>query len=202
MSAAGSVSHWLARLKTGDPASAQPLWENNFRLLVQRPRQRLAGTPRHRRGGPGRQCLRQLLPRGGAGALPPRLHDRDGLWQVLVVLADRKAINLIHRERRARRGGGQVVDERALAGSASSAEGSPLEQLEDPEPTPEFGAQLAAACQRLFACLPDDELRWVALGKLEGYTVEEIAAKLGCVPRTADRRLRLIRSTWEKGAAP
>jgi DNA-directed RNA polymerase specialized sigma24 family protein len=36
---------------------------------------------------------------------------------------------------------------------------------------------------------------------MEGYTIDEIAAKLGCVARTVDRKLRLIRRTWEKEIA-
>jgi hypothetical protein len=31
---------------------------------------------------------------------------------------------------------------------------------------------------------------------MEGYGNEEIAAKLGCVPRTVERKLRLIRNLW------
>jgi DNA-directed RNA polymerase specialized sigma24 family protein len=139
--------------------------------------------------------------RGAEQGRFPRLHDRSDLWQLLVVITDRKAIDLVQHERRARRGGGQVLDEGALAGANSSAEASPLHGIADREPSPEFAAQLAEECQRLLACLDDDELRAVALWKLEGYTIEEIAAKLGCVPRTVDRRLRLIRSTWEKESA-
>jgi DNA-binding CsgD family transcriptional regulator len=33
---------------------------------------------------------------------------------------------------------------------------------------------------------------------MEGYTTEEIAAKLGYVPRTIERKLRLIRAIWTR----
>jgi DNA-directed RNA polymerase specialized sigma24 family protein len=59
----------------------------------------------------------------------------------------------------------------------------------------------ADACRRLLDRLKDPELRAVALWKREGYTIEEIAEKLGCVPRTVDRRLRLIRTAWEQESA-
>jgi hypothetical protein len=36
---------------------------------------------------------------------------------------------------------------------------------------------------------------------MEGYTIDEIAAKLGCVSRTLDRKLWLIRRTLEKEIA-
>jgi predicted transcriptional regulator len=37
---------------------------------------------------------------------------------------------------------------------------------------------------------------------MEGYTVEEIAAEVGRVPRTVKRWLRLIRRTWEQELGP
>jgi hypothetical protein len=36
---------------------------------------------------------------------------------------------------------------------------------------------------------------------MEGDTTEQIAAKLGCVTRTVERKVRLIRSLWEKEEA-
>jgi hypothetical protein len=36
---------------------------------------------------------------------------------------------------------------------------------------------------------------WV---RMEGYSVEEVAAKLGCAPRSVKRKLALIRTVWEK----
>ena len=42
----------------------------------------------------------------------------------------------------------------------------------------------------------------VALLKMEGYTVEEIGERLGYVPRTIKRKLRLIRGLWEQELTP
>jgi DNA-binding CsgD family transcriptional regulator len=33
---------------------------------------------------------------------------------------------------------------------------------------------------------------------MEGYTNAEIAARLGCVPQTVERKLRAIRRLWAK----
>jgi DNA-directed RNA polymerase specialized sigma24 family protein len=68
----------------------------------------------------------------------------------------------------------------------------------DPDPDPAFAALLEEECQRLLGLLDHGELQRVALLKMEGYTVEEIAAQLGRVPRTVKRRLQLIRQIWEK----
>src|SRR5262245_27439563 len=46
MSSAGSVSHWIGLLKTGDPIAAQKLWEGYFERLVRLARSRLRDLPR------------------------------------------------------------------------------------------------------------------------------------------------------------
>jgi DNA-directed RNA polymerase specialized sigma24 family protein len=73
-----------------------------------------------------------------------------------------------------------------------------LEEIVGPEPTPEFVAQVTEECQRLLRKLNDAELERVALWKMEGFTNDEIAGKLRCAPRSVERKLRLIRTTWEE----
>ncbi len=60
---------------------------------------------------------------------------------------------------------------------------------------------MAEAFANLLDGLGDESLRLVALGRLEGYTNDELAARLGCARRTVARRLDLIRQTW-LGSAP
>src|SRR5581483_11935475 len=119
----------------------------------------------------------------------PRLADRDDLWQVLVLLTVRKAANLREHALRARRGGGRVwlATDQAAGGEADAR--SLLAGVIGQEPTPEFSAQMAEECARLLDRLGEPELRTIALRKMEGYTNAEIAAELGCVPRTIERRL-------------
>jgi DNA-binding CsgD family transcriptional regulator len=50
--------------------------------------------------------------------------------------------------------------------------------------------------------LADDELRSVAVWKMEGDTTEQIAAKLECAPSTVERKLRRIRGLWAEGVTP
>jgi DNA-directed RNA polymerase specialized sigma24 family protein len=54
---------------------------------------------------------------------------------------------------------------------------------------------VAEECDRLLGLLNDD-LRSVALAKMEDYTNQEIAEKLGCSLSTVERSLRLIRKIW------
>jgi DNA-directed RNA polymerase specialized sigma24 family protein len=71
-----------------------------------------------------------------------------------------------------------------------------LEAIGGDEPTPELAAQLAEEYQRLMDKLGDSTLQSVATWKLEGYTDNEIAARLGCVARTVERKLARIRTIW------
>jgi len=198
-----SVTQWIDRLKAGDPAAAQKLWERYFRRLVGLARKKLRTAPR--RAADEEDVALSAFDsfcRGAEKGQFPQLNDRLDLWQVLVLLTARKAIDLAQHERRQKRGGGIVLDEAALPAPAdSSAPEAALERIEGPEPTPAFAAQVAEEYRRLLDRLDSPELRTVAMRKVEGYGNEEIAAQLGCGLRTVERRLRLIRSIWEQEAA-
>jgi DNA-directed RNA polymerase specialized sigma24 family protein len=195
-----SVTQWIDRLKAGEPDAAQKLWERYFRRLVGLARKKLRTAPR--RAADEEDVALSAFDsfcRGAERGHFSQLHDRLDLWQVLVLLTARKAVDLAQHERRQKRGGGAVLDEAALPGPAnSSAPRAALEQIEGPEPTPAFAAQVAEEYGRLLECLDSPELRTVAMRKVEGYGNEEIAEQLGCGVRTVERRLRLIRSIWEQ----
>jgi RNA polymerase sigma factor (sigma-70 family) len=111
---------------------------------------------------------------------PLHLTNRDDLWRLLATRTISRAIDLIRRHRP-----GEVPGEYKL------------EQLLTREPTPEEAAATADECQRLLDLLEEPELRQIALWKVEGYTNEEIAARLDCVPRTVERKVRRIRLLWK-----
>jgi DNA-directed RNA polymerase specialized sigma24 family protein len=136
--------------------------------------------------------------RGAQQGRFPQLRDRNNLWPLLVVITARKALDLVQHERRQKRGGGAVRGESALVGPDSPAREAGLGQVIGREPTPEFAVEVADECRRLLDQLGDTDLQSVALWKMEGYTNAEIAAKLGCVEGTVERKLRIIRGTWSK----
>jgi DNA-directed RNA polymerase specialized sigma24 family protein len=199
MSETGSVSQWIARLKTGEEAAAQSLWEGYFRKLVERARQKLAGIPR--RAADEEDVALSAFDsfcRGAARGRFPRLDDRDNLWQLLILIADRKVIDLLHHERCTRRGGGRVFAETDLSTDGEQSGATVLANLAGREPAPELVAQLTEECQRLLDRLGTSEMRSIALWKMEGYTVEEIAQRLDCAPRTVERKLQRIRTLWSE----
>jgi DNA-directed RNA polymerase specialized sigma24 family protein len=191
----GSVSRWLGPLREGDPAAAQQLWEQYFPRLVELARQRLHAAPRHEAAEDVALSAFDSFCRCAAHGRFPDLADRDGLWRLLVVITARKAA---HHNRDARRKKRDGVPSAAPAGDAEPT----LAQLVSREPSPDFAAQAAEECGRLLRLLGDGELEAIALLKMQGYTVEQIAQQLGYVSRTIKRKLRLIRTLWEQEIAP
>src|SRR5262245_5593415 len=112
---AGSVSNWLARLKAGDQAAAQPLWEGYSQRLVGLARARLPGAPR---GAADEEDVAlsafASFCRGAEAGRFPQVADRDDLWRLLVLFTAHKALDRIRHERRHKRGGGAVGNAGAL----------------------------------------------------------------------------------------
>lgn len=182
----GSITCWLDQLKEGDDKAAQPLWNRYFSRLVQLARDRLARSGR-RFADEEDVALSAFdsFCRDAQRGRFPALSDRHDLWRLLISITCQKAVDLMRREGAAKRGGDQLMDNMA-----------DLSALIDGEPTPEFAAMVAEEFQMLLNRLEDAELKAIALRKLEGYTNEEIAKLLDCVPRTIERRLQLIRGLW------
>jgi DNA-directed RNA polymerase specialized sigma24 family protein len=202
MSSAESVTTWVGQLRAGNRAAAQQLWERYFSRLVRLARGKLRGL---RPGAADEEDVAlsafDSFCRGAEQGRFPRLDDRNNLWDLLVVITVRKAVDLRQRETRQKRGGGKVAGESALDGLLGPADGGAgIEQVVGAEPTPALAAQVADEVRRLLRMLPTDQVRSVALMKLEGYTNAEIADRLGCAEATVDRRLGLIRSLWKESA--
>lgn len=199
MSSPDPVTEWLHRLKAGDRTNVQHLWERYYPKVVRLARQRLGSCPR-RAADEEDVALSAFnsFCKGVEEGRLPKLTDRDSLWAHLFLLVIRKAHYLTKKELSKKRGGGKVLDEADLHGQ----DGEPgLEQFLGREPSPELAAEVAEECGRLLSCLKDDELRSVAQWKLEGYTNDEIATKLGCVRRTVERMLSVIRGLWRNRLA-
>jgi DNA-directed RNA polymerase specialized sigma24 family protein len=204
MATAHSVTLWLRQLKQGDREAVGPLWERYFTRLVQLARSRF---PRAHDGGGQRtgralEAFASFCRRAEEDGFA-RLSDRDDLWQLLVVLAFRKRCNQIQHEQRQRRrpAGGRVCAASALERDGGE-QGALLTNLLGREPEPAVIVQAAEECRRLLAELGDEQLRQVALWKVEGFTNEEIAGQLGRSLATVERRLARIRRLWEKELTP
>jgi DNA-directed RNA polymerase specialized sigma24 family protein len=200
MSSSGSVTYWIRELQAGNHLAAQKLWEGYFHRLVKLARTKLKNRPR---GVADEEDVAlsafDSFFRGAEQGRFPQLSDRDDLWQLLVMITGRKVADLVQQECRKKRGGGKLRGDSVFGNPQDSSDHEAgFAQVIGSEPTPEFAAQVADECRHLFALLDDAELRAIALWKMEGYTNAEIAEKLGYVTITIERRLRLIRSLWQK----
>ena len=183
----GSVSRLLGGLRTGDEEAVRQLWRRYFRPLV-----RLAHSALSSKGCMPRDAedvalsafwaLCQQAARPDNGERLPRLLDRSHLWKLLACITARRAFDLARKEVRRRR----VVAEESVLGEEG------FEPFAGREPPPEFGAAVAD----LLECLPTDELRRLAVAKMEGRTNAEIARDLGRSLSTVERKLQVIRALW------
>jgi DNA-directed RNA polymerase specialized sigma24 family protein len=188
--ASDSVTRWISELKRGEASAAQRIWEAYFRRLVGLARARLHDAPRliADEEDVALNAFDSFC-RGAQKGRFPRLDDRHDLWQVLVLITVRKAINFRNYEARRSRGTGRV---RSLAELTPDG----LESIGSDEPSPELAVQLTEEYHRLMAQLGDSTLEHVATCKLEGYTNEEIATRLHCAISTVERKLARIRAIW------
>ena len=193
----GSITRWFDSLQAGDREAAQGLWQRFASRLIGLARARLQAAPR--RAADEEDAVLSAFDsfcRGAELGRYPQVQDRSDLWNLLVAITVRKVSDQVHHEKRQKRGGGAVLCEADLARRGDEA--GAFEDLIGREPTPQLAAEMAEQCHRLLALLADDDLRSIALLKMEGYTNDEIAGKLDCVRSTVQRKLNLIRSRWEQ----
>jgi len=183
--------------KAGDEAAAEELWRRYFPRLVGLCRKKLAQHPRRAQDEEDVALSAfESLWEGVQKGRFPQLSDRDDLWQLLVVIAARKAIDEIERGTRLKRGAGRVRGESGIVCDRTATDEYGIEQVIGNEPTPEFAALVTEEYNRLLESLGDKVLQTIANSKLEGYTNREIAESLGRSVRTIERKLRLIRKKW------
>jgi RNA polymerase sigma factor (sigma-70 family) len=188
------VTVWLAGMRRGEEAATEGLWSVYFRRLRGLARKLLRGRVRRTCDGEdvAASVFRSFFDRARAGEYS-RLRGRGDLWSLLAALTSNKCVDRMRHEGRAKRGGrAAAVELSRVAGLAGCADG-PLGR-----------AELADLRERFFAALEaceDPALRLIIQWKLEGENVEGIARRLGCVRRTVERKICLIREIWESEVA-
>jgi DNA-directed RNA polymerase specialized sigma24 family protein len=195
----GTVTRWIIALKAGDPAAAQALWERYFTQLVRLARAKLRSRYCPAADADEEDAALSAFDSFCAGIAHgrfPQLADRDDLWRLLVVITARKVWAQVQHRRRLKRGGHRVFSATERDVTEFGEGSNDLEQIVGSEPTPEFAAMVAEQYHHLLDALGDESLAQVALWRMEGYTNDEIAGRLGCAKRTVARRLDLIRKIW------
>ena len=182
METSQSITRLIRAVQDGSNSAIRPLLAAYFDRLVQLARKRLQNMPGL--GGYDEdlalRSFHSVYERLRDPSRPLELAGRDDLWRLLATRTISRAIDLIRQHH-----------------PEEVSRDQDFTQLLTREPTPLEAAEMADECRRLLECLPEPELRLIALLKVEGYTNEEIASQLDCVPRTIERKMSRIRLLWK-----
>lgn len=194
-----SVTQWIRNLEAGDSIANQQIWQRYYARLVELARSRLRSDFRRVADEEdiALDALNSLFQGVSAGRFP-KLDDRTDLWRLLLTITERKAMALARYHSRRKRGSGLVRGESVFGVATGSTERHAGLDSESPLPTPEAAAEIAETIRALLNQLGDQQLTSIAIKKLEGYSVEEIAQLMQCSVRTVKRKLQRIRTVWSE----
>jgi DNA-directed RNA polymerase specialized sigma24 family protein len=181
-----AITVWLDQLLAGEPAAVGLLWEAYFHRLVLLARTRLneatlrAAVDEEDIALSAFACFCEKVQTGHF----QDLKDREGLWALLAVFTVRKAAEYKRKGFRLKRGAGMTAVD--------------IGEVLASDPDPAIAAEVAGEFERLLTALPDPELRRVALLRMDGWSVEDMADEIGCPSRSVKRKLQLIRRIWTR----
>jgi RNA polymerase sigma factor (sigma-70 family) len=182
-----AITLWIERLKANDPRAAAVLWEKFAERLLSAARGRLRGAPRRvaDEEDVAVKAFTAFLQAVQDGRLP-QLDSRDDLWAILLTIVRRQAANQL-----------RDLARRPLRGDSAlqGADGPRCEPIA-PGPAPDEAVLVQDEVRQLFEALGEN-LRQIALWKMEGLSHPEIARQLGCSVPTVERRWKEIRLTWQ-----
>ena len=184
----GSVSRWIPGLRSGDGTAAQEIWERYKQqmLLIANRELRDSGRTVADEDDVVIVAFAAFLRRSSLGAYTS-MSTRDDLWRLLATITRTHAWRQSRFLGRLRRGG---VRRKQPTASAI------LSEIACGRPSPDVLVSFSETLKHLLDCLEDPALTEVALGRLQGMSNDEIAAKQNRSVRTIERRLNVIRSTW------
>lgn len=187
-----TISNCFRRMAEGDTDAVAPIWIHFFPRLLGLAKATMAGQ-RQTAYDPldaVASALATFWKRAQRGEFGER-KDRDELWNLLATITKRKALKAMEREQRLKRGGRCA---RYSLEEAAGAENFELQRVLERVPAQEFDVW----CGDLFELLPDERLRSIALLRLLGHTIQEIADLQGSSLSAVERKMRRVRIIWRK----
>ncbi len=191
----------LQRVRSGDDQAIAELWNGYFQRLVRLAAKRLPENLR--RTGDEEDIALSAFNSFIAGIRRdqfPDLSGPDNLWGLLITLTGRKVNAHLRHQTRQKRGGGAVRGESVFMDSDDLKRSAGIGGVSGTEMTADLSVELEEACNSLLDQLPDAQLRQIAVMRMDGFLVDEIANLLGLSKRATERRLQLIRRTWSEAA--
>lgn len=178
------ITQWLGEVKEGsDKDAEQGLWEEYVQRLVALARVKIGSVPKavEDEEDVAISAMKSFFLRAPEGKFP-RLTNRNSLWSLLAAITLNKAASLQRRQF------AEMRDERRNVSLEAMLQGGPSEELLD---------SVFQEGNRLLDKLGNESLKQVAQMRMEGYTNQEIAAKMEISLATVKRKLNIIRQYLE-----
>ncbi len=189
-----SAAALISKLREGDEDAARLLWDRFFAQLMTLTRARL--QPSSRAMSDEEDIVVSAMKSFCIGLRDgrfPELSNRESLWRLLLTITLRKIADKQSYDKRGKR---DIA--KTHSNGSEGMEESEVNAFISREPNPEIAAECAEQIGRLLESLEHDDLKKVALMKMEGYTNGEIAQDVRCSLTSIERKLRTIRSIWSQ----
>jgi RNA polymerase sigma factor (sigma-70 family) len=192
----GTLSRIYQELAGGNRQAADQLWQEFFPRLLGLIKKRFGDRPCRLPDAEdiAQSVLASFCRRAERGDFGDDL-ERQNMWALLNVMAVRRIHKLYRREQTQKRGSGRVTSEVDVP--ADGPNGFALDQIARNLSARELDLQ----CEELLGML-DEPLQRLALLKLMNHTNREIAEELAWTERKVERKLQLIRLTWQDEHRP
>ncbi|MDB4370779.1 ECF-type sigma factor [Mariniblastus sp.] len=191
------VTIWIEQVRQSDDEAIKRVWQHFADGLQEYARGKI--HPKTRRVYDEQDAVQSMflsLCQGLKADRYPDLQNRDNLWRLMLVMTGRK-ISKRHRfDRQLKRDNRRLLTDSYFVQN-SQDRNSPNQYPPAAEPTPELLAEFADTSSALIEALGTDNLKDVALLRIEGLDDCEIASRLQCSRSTVQRRLVMIRKIWE-----
>lgn len=190
------ITQWIDGLREGDEESVRRIWDSFFHRMIAIARHRMRTA--RRTACDEEDIVVSAFKSFCAGVQRgkfPRLQDRDDLWRLLLVITARKVADQIQFQQRDKRDVRSELSSNELTHSSLHGQ---HEWFVSREPSPEFAAECSDQLRALLEQLQLEDLKRIALLKMEGYTNQDIARELDRSLATIERKLKTIREIWSQ----
>jgi hypothetical protein len=182
------VTQIVISIREGDRAKVIPLWERYFERLTHHAAKHLRYSPSGWDEDAAISAFNDFC-NGLAEGKFDYVDKREVLWGTLAKITERKAFRLKQRFKK-------EVTFTDLQGNQAS-DGDGVSRIAVLEPTDEYGGIVRVEIDDLIQALKNDLWREAARMAIEGYSVRQIAEKLGRTRSCVHVWFRTIRQLWE-----
>ena len=192
----GSVTGWIEGLKSNNPDAQRQIWKRFVERLVSYANRKLNGVTC---GMVDANDIANMAFQNFFEKSPEEfasLVDRNDLWKILCMLAERRAIDALRKNSALKNGSNQVVYESGL-GLSDSDKQRTFDQFPGNQVPPDFQLILSEEVEQRLDSLRTDLQRRIAIEKMQGLTNHEIAQKLSISLRSVERKLNMIRNAFQ-----